>query len=166
MKLTLRAAFAASLLALGTTFPAMAGETSLGSLTISDPWARPNLPNRPTAAYMAIANTSADGDRLVAASSPLFETIEIHTVIMEGDVMKMQPIEAIDVGPGAEAALEPGGLHLMLFGAAQAFREGESFPLTLRFEAAGEVTVDVAVRKPDLSGGHGHGHGHGHGQTN
>lgn len=145
---------------LGTAPHALAHETQAGDLTIIHAWARPNLPKRPTAAYMAIANDGETPDRLLSAASPAFETIELHTVIKQGDVMKMQPVEAVEVPSDDTASLEPGGHHLMLFGAVQAFKDGESFPMTLTFEDAGPVEITVKVLKrgktsDDEHGAHG-----------
>ena len=139
--------------------PAVAHETVAGDLTIDHAYGRPNLPNRPTAAYMKIVNAGDEGDRLISAASAAFGTIEIHTMEMEGDVMKMRPVEGVDIPAGGAAELAPGGVHLMLFDAAQQFKIGDSYPLTLTFENAGEVEITVNVEKVT---GHGHGeHGHG-----
>lgn len=59
--------------------------------------------------------------------------------------MKMRLVKAIDAKAGAPAVLEPGGLHIMLIGLKQPLKEGEKFPLTLTFEKAGSVSVEVAV---------------------
>ena len=145
-------------LALLTTFwavTAQAGEIQVGDLTVTHPKARPNLPNRPTAAYMVISNDGELADRLISVSSPDFDVVEIHTVMKHGDVMRMMPVDGIDVPPGVGAVLEPGGHHLMLFDGTKAFKKGEEFTLELTFEHAGTVEVTVMVEK--ISGGHGHG---------
>ncbi|MEM6421446.1 MAG: copper chaperone PCu(A)C [Pseudomonadota bacterium] len=127
-----------------------------GDLMVDHPWARPNLPNRPTAAYAEIHNSGESADRLIDASSPAFGRIELHTTTKDGDIMKMQRVEGIDVPAGGMAELAPGGLHVMLFDAVQIFEEGDSFPLILTFEEAGAIAVEVNVEKrgPD-AGGHG-----------
>ncbi|MEL6337244.1 MAG: copper chaperone PCu(A)C [Pseudomonadota bacterium] len=153
---------------------AVAHEFTQGDLMVDHPWARPNIPNRPTAAYAEIMNAGTEADRLIAASSPAFGRIELHTTTREGDVMKMERVEGIEVPAGGSASLEPGGLHIMLFDAVEILKEGASFPLTLTFENAGEVVVVVNVEKrgptadQDDHGGHGdHSHGdHSHGTTN
>ena len=141
--------------------PSVAGETTAGDLTISHPMARPNLPNRPSAAYMVISNGGSQDDRLVAARSPAFKTIELHTVVKDGDVMKMEQIQAIDIPAGQKAMLQAGGLHLMLFGPVKRLKDGDSFPITLTFEHGGDVTLDVEVTKKAGQGHGGHGSGHG-----
>jgi len=141
---------AAAALACGALLGASQAEAhdfSAGAMKIDHPWARPNLPNRPVAVYMKLANTGDAADRLVAAEAPGFEAVELHTVVKDGDVMKMQPIEAVEVPAGGNAMLAPGGNHLMLFGASEQFAEGAHFPLTLVFENAGEVAVEVMIQK-------------------
>jgi len=132
-------------------------------LVVHEPWARAALQGRNTAAYMTIENTTDALDRLVAAASPVARLVELHTHIMEGGVMRMRPVTAIEVNPGEPAVLRPGGLHVMLIDLVKPLRQGETIPLTLRFEKAGEVTLEVPVLAAGASG-HGHGHGHGHGQ--
>lgn len=145
---------------------ASAEEVAIGPLVVEGAWARPSLSTRPSAAYMLLRNTGEADDRLVAARSPAFGTIELHTVERDGDVMTMKPVEGIAAPAGGETALEPGGFHIMLFEPAQAFAAGESFPLTLVFERAGEGAITVAVqpRAPEGAGGsHGdHGDHGGH----
>jgi hypothetical protein len=157
MKTLFRAALAALLLAAPAGLPgATAEEVTAGDLTIAQPWSRPGLPNRPAAAYLTVSNTGGTGDRLVAARSPAFGTIELHTVERDGEVMKMMPVEAIPVPARGTATLAPGGYHLMLFDAERSFAEGESFPLTLVFEAAGEIEVEVSVARSAPEGGMDH----------
>ena len=120
--------------------PASAG----GPLTVEDARARILLPSRPGAAWLTIRNAGGE-DRLVGAKSPAAERVELHTHIHEGGVTMMRKVEAIDVPAGGEAALEPGGDHLMLFGLKDGLKAGGRFPLTLLFEKAGQVTVEMRV---------------------
>lgn len=122
-----------------------AGDTASGDLMIKQPTARPNLPNRPTAGYMVIMNHGQSADVLLGASSPAFKAIELHTVKMDGHVMTMQQVKGINVPPGEKAVLAPGGYHLMLFDAVKRFKDGESFPVTLTFDQAGDVEISVQV---------------------
>ena len=137
LRLALAAALAASLAAAA---PASAD----GPLTVEDARARLLLPSRPGAAWLTIRNAGGQ-DRLVGAESPAAERVEIHTHVHEGGVMMMRRVDAIDVPAGGEAALEPGGDHLMLFGLKGKLSPGDTFPLTLLFEKAGPVTVEVRV---------------------
>lgn len=131
---------------------AKAGEATTGSVTIMNPTARANLPNRPTAAYMMILNEGTEADRLIAARSPAFGTIELHTSSMKDGVMRMKKVDGIEVPADGTALLAPGGFHLMLFEAERPFKVGESYMMTLTFEKAGDVMVEVKVGK--ISGGH------------
>lgn len=139
----------AALLALAmlVSIPANADDVTAGDLTITHPQSRPNLPNRPSAAYMKISNAGAEDDRLIAARSESFGTIELHTVEHQDGVMKMMPVEAIGVPAGGEAVLEPGGFHMMMFGATRRFKIGDTFDAVLTFEEAGDVTVTFDVEK-------------------
>ncbi len=138
---------------------ALAGDAAVGDILIKEPWARASpVMVKAGAAYMTVENRGAKDDRLVSAAADVADTVELHTHIQDGDVMKMRAVDAIAVPAGGAAELKPGGLHVMLIGLRQPLAEGESFPLTLDFETAGTVTVDVEVRK---AGAMGHGHGHG-----
>ena len=97
---------------------------------------------------MVVTSRSSGGsaaDRLVSASAPVARSVELHTMEMQGDVMRMRQIQDLPVPAGAEVAFKPGGKHLMFVGLKQPLQVGASFPLTLRFEKAGEVTVQVTV---------------------
>jgi copper(I)-binding protein len=129
------------------------------ALVVHDAWARAGLQGRTSAAYMTIENTTATLDRLVSAATPAARVVELHTHLMEGGVMRMRPVSAIEVNPGEPAVLRPGGLHVMLIDLTRPLRAGETIPLTLRFEKAGEVTVQVPVQAAGASGPGQHGGG-------
>ena len=102
------------------------------------------------AAYVTI--TSSTADRLVSASTPVAKKAELHTMSMQGMVMKMRPISGVDIPAGQPVSLKPGGEHIMLMGLNQPLREGQSFPLTLDFEKAGPRTVTATVEKAGAKG--------------
>ncbi len=131
----------------------------VGSLTIHHPWARavPSAAVRNSAAFFTIENKGAP-DRLLAVSGTVADKIEIHTMVREAGVMRMREVKALDVPTNGKVELKPGGLHIMLIGLKAPLKEGDRFPLTLRFEKAGEVKLDVLAEK----GHHHHGHDHGH----
>ena len=130
------------------------------------PWARASAGMAGAgAAFMDIKNGGA-ADRLVAASAGVSKSVELHTHIKEGEVMKMRQVEAIDVPAGGMVHLKPGGLHVMFIGLKAPLKEGETFPLTLTFEQAGDMTVDVDVKAPGAMGSmHGHGKMSGQGES-
>jgi copper(I)-binding protein len=71
----------------------------------------------------------------------------VHTVIKDGDVMRMREVQAIELAPGSKTELKPGGYHIMLMDLAGPLKAGDRFPLTLVFEKAGEITVHIMVEK-------------------
>lgn len=135
--------------------------TKFGSLTLNDPWARASASGQTSgAAYVSIVNDGAT-DRIVSAAAPVANVIELHTHTVEGGVMRMRQVDAIDVTGGTTTQLKPGGLHIMLIGLKAPLKDGDVFPLTLKFEKAGEVKLDVKVRMAPM-GGHMKGAGHRH----
>jgi copper(I)-binding protein len=124
---------------------AHAQDARLGALTISHAYARSTVPGQPAGgAFLTIANAGAD-DKLVAASTTVAKNAELHTMNMEGDVMRMRQVDAIALPAGKTVELKPGNFHVMLTGLAAPLKAGERFPLTLKFEKAGEVRVQVQV---------------------
>lgn len=120
-------------------------------LEINNAWARATPGKSENgAAYLTIQSPTAD--RLVSASSPVAKKAELHTMSMQGMVMKMRPIAELDIPAGQPVALKPGGEHIMLMGLSQPLHEGQSFPLTLDFEKAGPRTVTVTVEKAGAKG--------------
>ena len=121
-----------------------------GPLTVRHPWARPTVDGQTVgAAYATLANAGAASDRLLAARTEAARAVELHahTITPDG-VARMRPVAAIEIPAGGETSLAPGGLHIMLIGLAEPLREGATFPLTLTFEGAGELTVEVRVERP------------------
>src|SRR5260370_40604211 len=102
------------------------------------------------AAYVPI--TSPTADRLVSASTPVAKKAELHTMSMQGMVMKMRPLSGVDIPAGQPVSLKSGGEHIMLMGLNQPLREGQSFPLTLAFEKAGPRTVTRTIEKAGTRG--------------
>jgi len=134
-----------------TALLAQAHSFKLGDLVIGHPYARATVAGQPTGgAFLSIENHGA-GDRLLSATAEVSKAVELHTMGMEGDVMRMRQVEAIELPAGKAVALKPGGLHIMLIGLKAPLKEGDHFPLKLRFEKAGEVTVQVNVEAADAS---------------
>lgn len=141
--------------------PALAAEpVKVGAIQIEHGWARPSATAN-GAIYLEIENTGAAPDKLVAASTPAAAKAELHTHLMEGNVARMRPVDAIEVSPGSATVLRPGGLHIMLMGLKAPLKDGDSVALTLTFENAGKVDLTVPVQR---SAGGGMNHG-GHGAT-
>jgi copper(I)-binding protein len=124
-----------------------------GDLMMKDIWSRAT-PAQNGVVYMTIFNQGQGMDRLVAVESPVAQKVELHTHIMKDGVMRMRRIFAVEIHPGETAVLAPGGNHVMLRGLNHKLKEGETFAVTLVFEKAGKVIVDVEV---DKAGAMGHG---------
>lgn len=135
-----------------TVGPAFAQDAD--AVQVKDVWARATASGAKLgAAYATLSAGQASGDRLVSASSPVAGKVELHTMTMEGDVMRMRQIQNIDVKAGATVELKPGGLHIMLLDLKSPLKEGEAFPLTMNFEKSGAKTFQVQVRSIGATGG-------------
>lgn len=133
--------------------PSFAHDYKAGELTIDHPWARELPPNAPAgAAFFTVRNAGATADRLIGASTPQAQKSELHTHTHVDGMMKMQQVPAVDIPAKGEAKFQAGGNHVMLFGMSKPLKAGEQFPLTLEFEKAGKVEVQVKVEGAD---GHG-----------
>jgi hypothetical protein len=132
---------------LGTSLLANAHDYRVGELQIEHPWSRAMPPVAPTAAaYFVVHNRGADADRLLGVQTPVAGKAELHGHVHADGVMKMQQVQDVVVPAGGEARFEPMGYHVMLFGLKQQAKDGERFPLTLTFEKAGAIEVEVAVQ--------------------
>ncbi len=114
-------------------------------ITIETPWTRAAGQGGQGAGFITIRNAGA-ADRLLSASTPAAGRTELHTMIRDGDIMRMRALDAIAVPAGGAVTLAPGGLHIMLIGLTRPLAVGEQVPITLVFERAGTVTVDLAVQ--------------------
>ncbi len=120
-------------------------------ILVRDVWARASKV-RNSAAYMSITNERAKPVRLVAVSTPAARRAELHTTRIEEGVMKMRPVEGIEIGPGQTVRLEPGGHHVMLLGLEEPLRVDDRFDLTLTFDDGTTVDVVAHVRKASAMG--------------
>lgn len=114
-------------------------------VAVEKPWARATAGQAANgAAYLTLAGPE-NGDRLLSATSPVAELVELHTHSEEDGIMRMRAVEAIAVPAGGKVELKPGGLHIMLIGLNAPLKEGRRFPLTLTFERAGPIRMEVPV---------------------
>ena len=121
--------------------------TAQHGIAITGAWARPTIAKmRISAAYFQ-ATTTGGEDKLIAAKTANADKAELHQHIMENGVAKMRPVDSVAIAPGTPVVFQPGGYHVMIMGLKGPLNEGDSFPLTLTFEKAGDVTVDVMVMK-------------------
>jgi periplasmic copper chaperone A len=137
--------FIAGIALLAVGFAAQAHEFKLGAIAIGHPYARATVPGQPAGGGFLKLENKGDADRLLSASAGVSGSVELHSMSMEGDVMRMRQVDAIELPAGKTVELKPGGFHIMFMGLKAPLKAGDSFPLKLKFEKAGEVTVDVKV---------------------
>ncbi len=123
---------------------AWAGDARVGAIEVKSAWAAPSrVMAKGLGAFMVLTNTGSESDQLVAASAPIAPAASLHDHAGSGH---MTPLAAIEVAAGGSVVLKPGALHVMFMHLEPMPAEGASFPLTLRFARAGEVTVTVDVK--------------------
>jgi copper(I)-binding protein len=127
--------------------PAIAHDYTIGSLKIGHPWARATPPTAPSGGgFLTVTNTGATADRLVSATSPAAAQVQVHEMKMDGAIMRMRELDnGLEIPPGATVTLAPGGVHLMMMGLKAPFKEATRVPVTLVFEKAGRIEVELAV---------------------
>lgn len=126
-------------------FAANAHEYKIGSIAIDHPFARATVAGQAAGGGFMTMTNAGPTDRLLSVSGTLAKAVELHSMSMEGDVMRMREVPSIELPTGKTVALKPGGLHMMFVGLKAPLKVGDSHPITLRFEKAGVVTVDVKV---------------------
>src|SRR5471032_1431700 len=87
---------------------------SPGTITIEKPFSRATPGGAKVGAgYMTITNKGAAADRLLSASSPAAEKIQVHEMSMDGGIMKMRELPGgLPIDAGKTVSLAPGGYHL------------------------------------------------------
>jgi len=151
---------AAGVLALMLAPPIAAHDFKRGTLSIAHPWTRQTAPGQANSGgFMTVSNTGKQADRLIGGSSPASARVEIHTMSMAGGVMRMRPLpNGLPIPAGGKLELKPGSHHIMLIGLKKPLKLGTMVPLTLRFEKAGTVTVQLKVEAITYGTGAGHDH--------
>lgn len=130
------------------TLAATANEFKAGPITVDHPYARATAAGQPTGGgFMKLVN-GGTADRLVSVSAAVSKSVELHMMKMEGDVMQMRQVDAIELQAGKTVELKPGGYHVMFIGLKAPLKAGDTFAMKLKFEKAGEVTVNVKVEAP------------------
>tara|TARA_B100000609_G_scaffold71771_1_gene57050 strand:- start:306 stop:776 length:471 start_codon:yes stop_codon:yes gene_type:complete len=136
---------------------------SAGQIMISDAYARSSGPlAKAGAAYMRIMNHSNESDRLLGVKSDIAIKTELHTHEKDDNgVMKMVRIdEGIKIGAMKEHSLIRGGQHIMFMGLKGHFETGKIIPLTLLFEKAGKVDIEIIIDQDRKEIKHSHSHTH------
>ena len=124
-----------------------AADYDVGAIRIAQPWARATPKGASSAAgYMTVTNEGTTPDRLTCVSSDAAAECQIHTMSLEGGIMKMRPVEGgLEIPPGGTVALKPAGLHVMLVHLKHPLEPGKMVELTLKFEKAGTVEVELPI---------------------
>ena len=135
---------------------ALVASPAFAQIQIENAWSRATPPGTKIGVgYMTIRNTAAQPDKLVGVRSPAAGKVEPHVTIHEGDISRMRKVPGYDIPAGGAFTLEPGGAHLMLMNLKAPLKEGETVPLTLKFQHAGEVKTELHVRALGATGGMG-----------
>jgi periplasmic copper chaperone A len=147
------ARWASAVLVASAVGSALAHGFKAGDLAVDHPYATPTRPGMTTGAvyFRAIKNNGTEPDRLLSARTPAATTVELHRMEMDGDVMRMRAVPAIELPAKTEVRLRhgtPNGHHLMLLGLKAPLKDGDRFPVTLTFQRAGEREVMVWVQTP------------------
>ena len=130
-----------------------AADAKVGNLSIDDVWARTGQPGQVSAAYFEVKNKGA-ADKIVSANCDCAKSTELHNVKMIDGAMKMYQVQAMDIPADGELKLKPGSYHIMLIGLNRALVAGETLPIKVKFEKAGEVTLQAKVKDKGAHAGH------------
>jgi copper(I)-binding protein len=124
-----------------------AHEFKLGDIQIIHPFARATVPGQSSgSAYLKLENKGKTDDKLIEVQSPIAKSVELHEMQMSGDVMKMREVKGVEIKAEKTVNMQPGGgYHIMLIGLKKPLKPGDKFPLSLKFEKAGEIDVVVIV---------------------
>jgi len=143
--------------------PSLAADYTLKDLRIAHPYARPTPPGARTGgAHFTVRNAGKAADRLVRVTSPSAHVVEMHSMTMDGTLMKMRPVAGIAIPAGGQVVLGSGGYHVMLIDLARPLAAGDKVPLTLTFEHAGAVDIVADVEPAGARGAPAQGAAHGH----
>jgi periplasmic copper chaperone A len=124
-----------------------ASASALCDVKIENAWARASVPGQQaTGVFMRI--TASEPTRLVGVATPAAGVAEVHEMKMEGDVMRMRRVAAVDLPVGRAFELKPGGHHLMLQDLRKPLAAGSQVPVTLVFRNARGVESRLALTVP------------------
>ena len=126
---------------------AQAADYDVGPIHITQPWVRATPKGAKSGAgYMTITNKGTTPDRVSCVSSDASAQCQIHSMTMEGGVMKMRPVEGgLEIKPGETVTLAPGGFHVMLVTLKHPLETGQTVKATLKFDKAGTLDVEYPV---------------------
>jgi copper(I)-binding protein len=141
-----RIAFAFAVFIAFLPMSAQTHEYDLGPIHIDHPWARATPKGAKIGAgYLTITNRGTTPDRLIGGTTPAAGRVIIHQMTMDHDVMKMRPLDGIEIKAGATVELNTESMHLMFEGLKEPLQEGQRIKGTLKFEKAGSIDVEYVV---------------------
>lgn len=134
----------------GAAVVSQAHEYTVGAVSVAHPWAAPTPPGAKIGAgYLKISNRGATDLRLVGGYSHFSGGIEIHSMTMDGDIMRMRHMtDGVVIPAGGEVEFHPGGLHLMLTDLKQPLVLNDRVPIVLQFEGGEKLSVVLFVERP------------------
>ena len=140
-----------------------AGNT--GGIETGGGWIRATAPGQDQAGA-DLSITSKQSATLIGASSPACKEVQLHTMTMEGGMMRMREVKSIELPAGKQVNLRDSGYHLMMIGLKAPLKEGEMVPFTLnirvgkqrvvKIKAMAEVKPLTANSGASQDGGHQH----------
>ncbi|WP_395007597.1 copper chaperone PCu(A)C [Undibacterium sp.] len=118
---------------------------AFSQVAVKDPWVRATVPQqKATGAFMQL--TATQDVKLISATSSAAKMVEIHSMEMDKDVMKMRQIMSLDLPAGKVVELKPGSYHVMLMGLNAQVKEGDVVPMTLTVEGKDKKTQTIEVK--------------------
>lgn len=125
-----------------------------GAISIAHPWSRQTAPGQTVGGgFLVVTNAGGKEDRLISATSPAAAEVQLHTMSMDGGVMRMRQVtDGLPVPAHGKLELKPGGFHVMFIGLKAPLKLGAKVPATLTFKRAGKVKVAFAVEAITYTG--------------
>lgn len=137
--------FASATLLLATTASAS------GNITASHAWIRLLPGSLPAAAYVQLHNNGDQAARLTGASSSAFANVMLHQSTHTNGMDQMRMVSGMDIPAHGNAALAPGGYHLMLMQRTHKLAPGDTVTLDLKFADGSHAKVPFKVRPANAS---------------
>lgn len=99
-----------------------------------------------SAVYATLVNSGAEPDALIAATTNVAGSVEIHETYRDRDMMMMRPVRKIDIPANGKVQMKPGGYHIMLLDIKRDLKAGETISVSLQFAKAGTIPVIAAIK--------------------
>lgn len=139
--------------------PLALADSAADEILIASPYVRavPALSEN-SAMFVTLKNTGASNRALVSAASRAAKVVELHTHIDDGGIMRMRPIEKIDLKAKQSTILKPGGLHIMLIGLRRPLEVGTTVQIDLEFDDGSTKPVVAPIKSVMAMHRHGERH--------